>query len=86
MYLQIQKAFDEIQILRGLKQKSSTLDSASGQGDFQYESVRPNQHFYRDNFDSFNEQHRDFDFKVFRRAYSGEEEFEGFKRERDQSL
>jgi hypothetical protein len=77
MYLKIQKAYEEIQYIRGLKQKPTNIRAESHQDDFEYKSARPNQHFYKDNFDSFNQEHKDFDFKVFRKAYN-REEFEGF--------
>ena len=78
MYLQIQKAYEEIQILKGLKQKATSNYNENQASDFKYESARPNNHFYKENFDSFNEQHQDFSFKIFRRAYKNEE-FDGFK-------
>lgn len=64
-------------MIRGLKKKAGNISSETKKTDFTYESVRPNKHFYTENFDSFNERHKEFDFKVFRKAYN-KEEFEGF--------
>ena len=48
------------------------------QEEVKYESVRPNRHFYTEDFQDFNEKHKDFDFKIFRKAYK-EQDFSGFQ-------
>lgn len=77
-YLEVQKAFEIVKEIKGLKKKNMRSSETTTDMDFEFESVRPNRHFYSDNVNDFQDDHEGVDFKIFRRAYD-KEEFEGFQ-------